>query len=306
LAGDFTGADAVAREARDLGLSCQDPSARLLYWAIAGSMAAHTGQVDFWDEAFGSFHDQFRTVPIAVAQMGQTSRVAGRRERGADALRTLRVMLPTLPSDGRRTFIVLMTGELAAWLGDLATAAECYARARGASGLYLNSSTACHGAVDRALGVIAAALGDTGAALDHLARAVAMEERIGAAPFLAQAQLAYARVLLSAGDRRRAQDHADRAAGTARRLGMPIVAASAATLVAEAAGVRGGAGALTVREREIAVLVADGMANRVIAAKLVLSERTVETHVRNVLAKLGLSNRTQIAAWAARLRAPSP
>ncbi len=305
LSGDFAEADAVAREARDLGLSCQDPSARPLYWAIAGSMSAHTGQVDFWDEAFGADQEAFRTVPIAVAQLGQTARVAEQRDRGADALRTLRVMVPALPSDGRRTFIVLITGELAAWLGDLATAAECSARSRGAAaGLYLNSSTACHGAVDRALGVIAAALGDVEAARDHLARAVTMEERIGAAPFLAQAQLAYARVLLSAGDRRRAQDQADRAAGTARRLGMPLVAASAAALAGEAAGVRG-AGALTVREREIALFVADGMANRAVAAKLVLSERTVETHVRNVLAKLGLSNRTQVAAWAARLRAPS-
>ena len=52
---------------------------------------------------------------------------------------------------------------------------------------------------------------------------------------------------------------------------------------------------LTGREREIADLVAAALTNRQIADRLVLSERTVESHVRNVLAKLGLSNRTEIA-----------
>jgi DNA-binding NarL/FixJ family response regulator len=134
----------------------------------------------------------------------------------------------------------------------------------------------------------------------HLAAAVEMEERIGSPPFLAQAQLGYARVLLArgaAGDRQRAVDLASLAGTTARRLGMPGVAADASRLVDEASGARGGLGTLTAREREIALLVADGLANRAIAAKLVLSERTVETHVRNVLAKLELNNRTQIAAW---------
>ena len=46
--------------------------------------------------------------------------------------------------------------------------------------------------------------------------------------------------------------------------------------------------------------IADGLANRAIAERLVLSERTVETHVRNLLTKLGLANRTQVAAWALR------
>ena len=55
------------------------------------------------------------------------------------------------------------------------------------------------------------------------------------------------------------------------------------------------------REREIAALLAGGLANRAIAEHLVVSERTVETHVRNLLAKLGLSNRTQVATWAAQV-----
>jgi DNA-binding NarL/FixJ family response regulator len=45
-------------------------------------------------------------------------------------------------------------------------------------------------------------------------------------------------------------------------------------------------------------LVADGLANKAIAAQLHLSVRTVESHVRHVLAKVGLSNRTQLAKWA--------
>ena len=42
------------------------------------------------------------------------------------------------------------------------------------------------------------------------------------------------------------------------------------------------------------------MMNREIADQLVLSERTIETHVHNLLPKLGLKNRTQVAAWAVR------
>ncbi len=51
---------------------------------------------------------------------------------------------------------------------------------------------------------------------------------------------------------------------------------------------------LTSREREVAVLVARGLANRQIAQELVLSEHTVITHVRNILKKFNFRSRTQI------------
>ncbi|MDN5749723.1 MAG: response regulator transcription factor [Pseudonocardia sp.] len=57
---------------------------------------------------------------------------------------------------------------------------------------------------------------------------------------------------------------------------------------------------LTAREREVLDHLARGRTNRQIAAELVLSERTVETHVGHVLGKLGVANRTEAAAWAAR------
>ncbi|MFE5494959.1 response regulator [Streptomyces virginiae] len=59
-------------------------------------------------------------------------------------------------------------------------------------------------------------------------------------------------------------------------------------------------GALTDREREVLCLIADGRSNREIARALVLSEKTVKTHVSNILMKLDLSDRTQAALWAVR------
>jgi DNA-binding CsgD family transcriptional regulator len=57
-------------------------------------------------------------------------------------------------------------------------------------------------------------------------------------------------------------------------------------------------GGLSAREREVAALVAQGRTNREIADALVVSERTAEAHVSNILGKLGFTTRAQIAAWA--------
>jgi DNA-binding CsgD family transcriptional regulator/tetratricopeptide (TPR) repeat protein len=57
-------------------------------------------------------------------------------------------------------------------------------------------------------------------------------------------------------------------------------------------------GGLTEREREVAVLIAQGKSNREIADQLVVSYRTVETHVGTILSKLAFSSRSQIAVWA--------
>jgi len=57
-------------------------------------------------------------------------------------------------------------------------------------------------------------------------------------------------------------------------------------------------GGLTEREHEVAALVAEGLSNRQVAARLHLSVRTVESHVRHALTKLRLVNRTQLATWA--------
>ncbi|MFF7439447.1 response regulator [Streptomyces sp. NPDC008122] len=65
-------------------------------------------------------------------------------------------------------------------------------------------------------------------------------------------------------------------------------------------GGTGRGGTLTEREREVLGLIADGRSNREIARALVLSEKTVKTHVSNILMKLDLADRTQAALWAVR------
>jgi DNA-binding NarL/FixJ family response regulator len=57
------------------------------------------------------------------------------------------------------------------------------------------------------------------------------------------------------------------------------------------------AGALTSREREVAGLIAQGLSNKEIAATMVISQRTAESHVEHILAKLGVNSRAHVAAW---------
>jgi DNA-binding NarL/FixJ family response regulator len=73
-----------------------------------------------------------------------------------------------------------------------------------------------------------------------------------------------------------------------------------ALLAQEAPNGQGRNTSLTEREREVLSLIADGRSNREIARALVLSEKTVKTHVSNILMKLDLADRTQAALWAVR------
>jgi DNA-binding NarL/FixJ family response regulator len=61
---------------------------------------------------------------------------------------------------------------------------------------------------------------------------------------------------------------------------------------------------ITPREEEIAALVARGLTNRQIASELSISEHTVATHVSKIMRKLGLSSRSQLAAWVADQQGP--
>lgn len=149
------------------------------------------------------------------------------------------------------------------------------------------------GPIELTLGRGAAVLGRLDDAIEDLTVAVHQADCAGAPGFVAEAQYHLARALLDRnqpGDRARAEVHAQDAARLADSLGM--TAYQDKPLITRTA--------LSTREAEVAALVAEGLTNRQIAAKLVISERTAQNHVQHILTKLGFATRSQIATWATR------
>jgi DNA-binding NarL/FixJ family response regulator len=124
----------------------------------------------------------------------------------------------------------------------------------------------------------------------------------------AEIALRAAAALDAAGERRAALEALQEAHRTARRLGArPVVveAARAGAALGQPLGRRGAAdaegGGLSRRELEVVRLVAAGGTNREIATALVLSPRTVNMHVRNLLRKLDSRSRVDAVRWAGEL-----
>ena len=142
-------------------------------------------------------------------------------------------------------------------------------------------------------GAIALAAGDPGAALPCLRRARRVWQEIDAPYETARVRVLVSSACRALGDRDAAELELDEARATFRRLGA----------VMDLAGVDRTEGAgrvhgLTDRELQVLRRVAAGATNKAIAAELVLSERTVDRHVSNILTKLGVSSRTAAAGYA--------
>ena len=228
-----------------------------------------------------------------------------RRGRGETALELLRRRLEQVGSGGLD----------AAPLEELASQAEIAVRdvqaaAERARGLrQIGERTGCavllaRGA--RGLGRTNLAVRELDTAADELARALDGFSRLGLPLEAARTHLLLAHALRE--DRpETAVAEAQAALATFDGLGAAADCDEAAAFVRELGGsaVRRRprhAPDLTAREREVLALLPEGLSNAEIAGRLFLSRKTVEHHVRSLLAKLGLTNRTEAAAFAVRQR----
>jgi LuxR family maltose regulon positive regulatory protein len=121
------------------------------------------------------------------------------------------------------------------------------------------------------------------------------------APFeTASLRLDLAAALRAVGRNEAAGRELDAALAEFRRLGAAHKSARAESMLRGAPVADGPLGALSRREREVLGLVAEGLTNQEIAARLVLSRHTVNRHVANILRKLGLPSRVAAASLAVR------
>ena len=163
---------------------------------------------------------------------------------------------------------------------------------------------ALRASVDFAEGLVAAAGGDHDRARHLFEDATDRFERSGGPFEAAQARIELATTLVALGRTNLAEQEAAGALDQLLALGAEVEAERARRLEEGAIGRGDAAGPLqelTPREREVLRLVAEGLTNRQIAERLVVSEHTIHRHVTNTLRKLELPSRTAAAALAARL-----
>jgi DNA-binding CsgD family transcriptional regulator len=147
----------------------------------------------------------------------------------------------------------------------------------------------------RGRGFLSAARGDTGGAIEWFGRSVAVFDTSLPIPFeRARAQLARGQALLRAGRRRAAREDIQASTDVFEQLGAQAWASRARAELARIGGRSASRWELTASERSVADLAAHGHSNREIADRLVLSVRTVESHLGSAYRKLGVRSRGQL------------
>jgi DNA-binding NarL/FixJ family response regulator len=267
---------------------------------IERGMAAAQEAVDVGDDGKPSHHVAYAALVLAQAHL-----LTGKPDRGLALLERASggPDLPLVADSWRAYFLELLTRCRLA-LGERDAAARAVALADASAnqlGLPLARAWA-----DRAASAVSLDAGDVQAAADLAMRSAQVADRAGAPIEAALSRTLAGRAFAAAGERDRAkaelelaasaldsvgaQRYRDAAERELRQLGQHIHRRSQ-----PAAGNGAGVDALTQRELEIARRIVDRQTNRQIAEELFLSPKTVETHIRNIFAKLGADSRVEVA-----------
>jgi DNA-binding NarL/FixJ family response regulator len=306
MRGDFDAGLAASDEAGRLALEVGDVSASFLTMAYRQVLASLTGRPELLPDELSNLFLSAPPIPIALGAGAVSLLLEGRRDESRAVYERLVAVLDDPRPDARWGGTLSYIVELADAFEDAGTAARGYEQLRDWSGDAVGLGSAnvvFSGAIARELGRAAATAGLTDEAESWFREAVVVNRRLGARPYTALSELGLAGVLRTHGrpaDVTEAVTLTRGAARELRRLGMPGPLRDADRLAAELQSAARTADPLSAREREVATLVAQALSNRQIADRLVLSERTVESHVRNILGKLGFTTRTEIATWAVR------
>ncbi|MBA3955160.1 MAG: LuxR family transcriptional regulator, partial [Acidimicrobiia bacterium] len=302
--GRYQEAEVLAASARDLFATIDDAyGARYMWLGFRTSVALHTGIdqeiVDGWagfDPASGPpfLGDMSVFGPMmAFAGVGDRRRALALYDRLApiDIWQPPRFLWTMLHS--MRLHLAVALGCLA----DVPRLLEALGKLRGFHACASAGPIVYAGPVELWLGIGAHALGRWDHAVVDLEAALSTCRRIGARGFAVQAAVELATAWRDRGtgdDVEQATTLLAEARPEAHALGMaPWVARIDAVLPS----LSGPDSPLSARESEVAALVAEGLSNRQIAARLYLSERTAQNHVQHILTKLGFSSRAQIASW---------
>ena len=297
--GQYADAARIARRGFDRMRVIERAPATGAYFALQIALAGHVGvSEDAAEFALQSFDPPPRFATMALLSRAYLLMCMGMPDEAAASYgRAGPIESWSLPA-----FFVLpgyVYAALAcAGLGrhdDLAVVVDRLQQFRGEHAV--GNGVAAMGPAELAIGRAELALGRVDAAIEDLGIAVRQAELAGAPGFVAEAQFHLASALAErADDRKEAKQLAEQAGRLIRSLGMSPYAEQLAGLIARLDD----EGELSRREAEVAALVAEGLTNRQIAERLVISERTAQNHVQHILTKLGFANRSQIATWTTR------
>jgi DNA-binding CsgD family transcriptional regulator len=300
--GRYAEAAAVGRRGFERMRPIEPAPASGAYFALQSALACHVGvaaEAAPFLEPFDPpprFRVMYRlTRALLLLRAGRTDEAAASyRHAGPVGTWPLPAFF-VLPGHVYATLVAVELG----LIDDLAVLVERLDGFRGEHAV--GNGVAYLGPAELALGRAEVALGHLDAGVADLEIAAAQAARAGAAGHLAEARYHLADALLAraaTGDRDRARRAARESVQLVDALGVTVYAEPVRTLLGRLDGPP--PDPLSPREAEVAALVAEGLTNRQIAQRLVISERTAQNHVQHILTKLGFTTRSQISAWRVR------